>query len=143
MTPFIEHACYFPYCPYIRFVKGHAFIRDHYPEYRTEMDSLFYTNMQSINNSCCSLTMGSKICEQQRQRQQQQQAMECTTIAGDVLLENTNSLKVWYLHVPFSTHLLTYREIAIPITGMPAPPLGIHNTSTPKRVREEQIYKLC
>jgi len=35
---FIEHAKYFPACAYIRYVKGHAFIRDHHSEYRTEVD---------------------------------------------------------------------------------------------------------
>jgi len=50
------------------------------------------------------------------------------------------------LHVPYSTQLLTYREIATPITGIPAPALGVHNTFTPKlitimleRVRQEQM----
>jgi len=36
--PFVEHAKFFPYCPYIRYVKGHDFIRDQHPEYRTEID---------------------------------------------------------------------------------------------------------
>jgi hypothetical protein len=36
--PFIEHAKYFPTCPYIRYVKGHAFIREQHSEYRTELD---------------------------------------------------------------------------------------------------------
>jgi len=36
--PFIEHAKYSPTCPYIRYVKGHAFIREHHREYRTELD---------------------------------------------------------------------------------------------------------
>jgi len=36
--PFIENAKYFPTCPYIRFVKGHAFIREQHSEYRTELD---------------------------------------------------------------------------------------------------------
>jgi len=36
--PWIEHARYFPYCAYIGFVKGHAFICDQHPEYRTEID---------------------------------------------------------------------------------------------------------
>jgi len=36
--PFIEHARYFPYCPYIRYVKEHDFIRAQHPEYRTEID---------------------------------------------------------------------------------------------------------
>jgi len=40
-----------------------------------------------------------------------------------------------HLHVPYSTQLLTYREIAIPITSMLAPPLGIHNNSTPKLIK--------
>ena len=30
--PFIEHARYFPYCPYIRCVKRHALIRNQHPE---------------------------------------------------------------------------------------------------------------
>jgi len=37
-TQTIEHAKYFHTCPYIRYVKGHAFIRDHHSEYRTEVD---------------------------------------------------------------------------------------------------------
>ena len=36
--PFIEHAKYFPTRPYIRYVKGHAFIREQHSEYRTELD---------------------------------------------------------------------------------------------------------
>ena len=36
--PFIEHAKYFPTCPYIRYVKGHVFIREQHSEYRTELD---------------------------------------------------------------------------------------------------------
>jgi hypothetical protein len=51
-----------------------------------------------------------------------------------------------YLHVPYSTQLPTYREIAKPVTGMPAPALGIGSTSTPKlikiileRVRQDQM----
>ena len=36
--PFIEHAKYSPTCPYIRYVKGHAFIREQHSEYRTELD---------------------------------------------------------------------------------------------------------
>jgi len=36
--PFIEHAKYFPYCPYIRYVKGHDFVHEHHGEYRTELD---------------------------------------------------------------------------------------------------------
>ena len=50
------------------------------------------------------------------------------------------------LHVPYSTQLLTYTENDIPIHCMPAPPSGIHNTSTPKpitimleRVRQEPM----
>jgi hypothetical protein len=50
------------------------------------------------------------------------------------------------LHVPYSTQLLTYTEIAVPINDLPAPALGIHNTATPKlinivleRVRHEQL----
>jgi len=35
---FIEHAKFFLYCPYIRYVKGHVFTRGHRPEYRTQMD---------------------------------------------------------------------------------------------------------
>jgi len=30
--PFIEHAKFFPDCPYIGYVKGHAFIRDLHSE---------------------------------------------------------------------------------------------------------------
>jgi len=40
-----------------------------------------------------------------------------------------------YLHVPYSTQHLTYREIAKPVTGKPAPTLGIDNTFTPKLIR--------
>ena len=36
--PFIEHAKYFPTCPYITYVKGHVFIREQHSEYRTELD---------------------------------------------------------------------------------------------------------
>jgi len=36
--PFIEHAKLFTYCPYIRYVKGHVFTRDHRPDYRTQID---------------------------------------------------------------------------------------------------------
>ena len=51
------------------------------------------------------------------------------------------------LRVPYSTRLLiTYTEITIPIPTTRAPPLGIHNTATPKmipimlqRVRQEQL----
>jgi hypothetical protein len=50
------------------------------------------------------------------------------------------------LQFPYSTQLLTYTENAIPIPGTPAPPLDIHNTSTPKlitimleRVRQEPM----
>jgi hypothetical protein len=100
--PFIEHARYFPYCPYIRFVKGHAFIRDQHPEYRTDLDQFLYTvtvtGMQSINNSCCSLTVGCSISERQQraaatpatggggndngQRQHQQQAAATMAVGG-------------------------------------------------------------
>jgi len=37
-NPFAEHAKFFLYCPYIRYVKGQDFIRDQHPEYRTEID---------------------------------------------------------------------------------------------------------
>jgi len=37
-TQNIEHAKFSPTCPYIRYVKGHAFIREHHREYRTELD---------------------------------------------------------------------------------------------------------
>jgi len=54
--------------------------------------------------------------------------------------------KLVYLHVPYSTQLLTYKEIAKPITDMPAPALGVDKTSTPKlikimleQVRQEQM----
>ena len=50
------------------------------------------------------------------------------------------------LQVPYSTQLLAIRENPIPIHGMPAPPLGVHNTATRKlisimleRVRQEQL----
>jgi len=43
--------------------------------------------------------------------------------------------KLVHLHVPYSTQLLTYKENAIPITGMPAPALGVDNTSTPKLIK--------
>jgi len=50
------------------------------------------------------------------------------------------------LRVPYSTRLLTYTEIAIPIPDTRAPPLGIHNTATPElipiilqQVRQEQL----
>jgi len=39
--PFIEHAKFFPYCPYIRYVKGHVFTRDHRPEYLTQINFHF------------------------------------------------------------------------------------------------------
>jgi hypothetical protein len=37
-NPFVEHAKFFPYFPYIRYVKGHDFIREQHPEYRTDID---------------------------------------------------------------------------------------------------------
>ena len=50
------------------------------------------------------------------------------------------------LHVPYSTQLLGVRENLIPIPGMSAPLLGVHNTATPKlitimlqQVRQEQL----
>jgi len=38
------------------------------------------------------------------------------------------------LNVPYSTQLLAIRENPIRIPGMPAPPLGIHNTATKKMI---------
>jgi hypothetical protein len=48
---------------------------------------------------------------------------------------NVRMQKHVYLHVPYSTQLLTYKEIAKHITGMSAPALGIYNTSMPKLIR--------
>ena len=37
-NPFIEHAKFFPACPYIRYVKGHVFSPDDNPKHRTQID---------------------------------------------------------------------------------------------------------
>ena len=36
-----------------------------------------------------------------------------------------------HLDVPYSTDLLDIRENPVPVPGLPAPRLGVHNTGTP------------
>jgi hypothetical protein len=36
--PWVEHARYFPYCVYLNYIKEHAFVQHHHPEWRTEVD---------------------------------------------------------------------------------------------------------
>jgi len=38
------------------------------------------------------------------------------------------------LDVPYSTELLALRENPVPIPGLPAPRLGVHNTATPTMI---------
>jgi hypothetical protein len=34
----VQHARYFPYLVYLNYIKGHAFIQSHHPEWRPEVD---------------------------------------------------------------------------------------------------------